>query len=60
MKKPHEIDTKCVSCSFKGGIEVKKGEKIYEMSCTECGKKTLRKRRKPRRVKGHEQLDSNK
>lgn len=53
MEKPHEIDTECVSCSFKGSIEVKKGEKIYEMNCSECGKKTLRKRRKSYRTERH-------
>lgn len=43
MEKPHQVNAECISCSFKGNIEVKKGKKIYEMSCSECGNKTLRK-----------------
>jgi transcription elongation factor Elf1 len=54
MEESHQVNTECISCSFKGSIEVKKGKKIYEMSCSECGNKTLRERRKPRRVKGHD------
>jgi len=48
MEESHQVNAECISCSFKGSIEVKKGKKIYEMSCLKCGKKTLRKRRKGR------------
>ncbi len=58
MKKPHQVEAECISCSFKGTIEVKKGKKIYDMSCSECGKKTLTKRGKSRKVRGHEKKDS--
>ena len=54
MEESHQVNAECISCSFKGTIEVKKGKKIYEMSCSECGKKALRKRRKPRRVRENE------
>jgi len=50
----HQVNAECISCSFKGSIEVKKGKKIYEMSCSEFGNKTLKKRRKSHRVKGHD------
>ena len=36
MEESHQVNAECISCSFKGSIEVKKG------------KKTLRKRRKGR------------
>ncbi len=58
IEESHQVNAECISCSFKGSIEVKKGKKIYGMSCTECGKKTLRERRRPRRIKAHEEMDS--
>ncbi len=58
MEESHQINAECISCSFKGSVEVKKGKKIYGMTCTECGKKTLRERRRPRRIKVHEPMDS--
>jgi transcription elongation factor Elf1 len=54
MEESYGVNAECISCSFKGSIEVKKGKKIYEMSCSECGNKTLKKRGKSRRVKGNE------
>lgn len=54
MEESDQVNAECISYSFKGSIEVKKGKKIYEMSCSECGNKTLRKRQKTRRVKGHD------
>ncbi len=56
MKNPHQVNAECISCSFKGSIEVKKGKKIYEMSYSECGNKTLRKRRNARRTERHNRL----
>jgi len=53
MQESHQIDGECISCSFKRSIEVKRGKKIYEMSCSECGNKTLRKRRKSHRTERH-------
>jgi Zn ribbon nucleic-acid-binding protein len=54
MEKTHQIDAECISCSFKGTIRIKKGEKIYEMSCSKCGQKTLRKRKGSDRTERHE------
>jgi len=58
MEESHQVNAECVSCSYKGSIEVKKGKKIYDLRCSECGKKKLRERRRTRRIKSHEQMDS--
>jgi len=46
MEESYEVNAECVSCSFKGHVEIRKG------------KKTLRERRRTRRIKSHEQMDS--
>lgn len=53
MQESHQVNAECISCSFKGSIEVRKGKKIHEMGCSECGKKTLRKRKKSHRTERH-------
>ena len=39
----YEINVQCNNCDFKGNIEVKKGTKIEDEKCPNCGCQTITK-----------------